>query len=665
MCAQNRNEVKKMINNDYNKILEFHIIKERLKEYAATEYGKKKIEELKPILREVQVRKMQQETQSAKNIIDYAGNPPIPNTSQIKNLIEIAEKEGILYPEQLEQMMSFVAACKRLKNYLKKAETTKEGLAFTGENLDMLKEIQEEINRCIRGNDVDTHASGELCRIRRSISQIEQEIKNKIEGILRTKKKYLADAFLSIKNGHYTLPVKKEYKNQIIGSVITVSGTGSTCFIEPKAVANLVQECEELKNEEMLEKNRILYSLTALIYQYYKEIMLNMEIIETLDFIFAKGKLSIDMEAAAPEINTERYIKIEKGRHPLLNKEVCIPLDFEIGGDIRGIVITGPNTGGKTVALKLIGLFSLMAQCGLHLPCKSANICLNSNILCDIGDGQNISENLSTFSSHIKNIIKILERTNEESLVLLDELGSGTDPAEGMSLAVAILDELRRKKCLFVTTTHYTEVKTYAEQTMYLKNARMTFDKETLKPKYQLIIGEAGESCALYIAKCLGLPEHLLALAAQQTEGDFITELSYNKWKAEKEKRNIGNTENSKEKRQAYLQAERIQKTPREKKQSAHALSFQMGDSVIVYPDKAIGIVYKASDEDGFVIVQIKGKKCRVNHKRLKLKASAAELYPKDYDFSIIFDSVEVRKARHQMNRKYCENIEIRHQEEN
>lgn len=635
--------------NNTVKTLEFDSILSLLDIYAVTEYGRTKIAELSPILDESKLRHALRETDAARKIVDYAGTPQLPMVDEIAEMTVVADKEGILYPEQLEKAKGFALSCRRLKAYLKKAEDTNETLAFSGQLLNTMDEFVSEVNRCICGDDVDTNASAELQRLRRRISDAEQQIKAKLNELLKQKKSCMADSFVSAKDGHYTLPVKKEYKNQIAGSVIAVSTTGSTCFIEPAAVIKLTAEVDGLRTEELIEKNRILYELTALFSSYGSEIRQNIEIIEKLDFAFAKGRLSVEMDAVSPSINTDRHISITKGRHPLISKDVCVPLDFKLGYDYRGIVITGPNTGGKTVSLKTVGLFSLMAQSGLHLPCESADICMNANVLCDIGDGQNISQSLSTFSAHITNVIAILHSTGRESLILLDELGSGTDPEEGMGLAVAILEELRLRNCLFVATTHYAEVKTYAEQAAYLTNARMTFDKETLRPQYKLIIGEAGESCAFYIAQRLGLADNILDLAKKQlrhgrsSDGYRFVDGGFKPSSAES--------------------IPHIRKSERIKKQSEHALSFAMGDSVTVSPDNAVGIVYKPADDKGEVIVQIKGVKHRINHKRLTLKNSAAELYPPDYDFSIIFDSVENRKARHRMDRKFCEDAEITYEE--
>lgn len=260
-----------------------------------------------------------------------------------------------------------------------------------------------------------------------------------------------------------------------------------------------------LKINEENEVYNILYTLSAFVMVSAPILQADLEMVEKLDFIFSKGKLSLDMEAAEPSINTERRIKLKEARHPLMDKKTAVPLNFQVGESLRGIVITGPNTGGKTVAIKTVMLNCIMAQCGLHVTCKQADICMNNSYLCDIGDGQNLSENLSTFSAHITNVLEVLSEANKDSFVIMDELGSGTDPTEGMGIAIAILEELRKSGAIFLVTTHYPEVKEYAAKAEDIVNARMTFGKETLRPTYQMVIGEAGESCAFYIADRLGM----------------------------------------------------------------------------------------------------------------------------------------------------------------
>lgn len=269
------------------------------------------------------------------------------------------------------------------------------------------------------------------------------QIRLKLENMLRSSRSIFSESFVSNRNGHYTVPVKKEHKNKVPGTVIDASSTGATVFIEPSAISRLREELETLRIEEENEEKMILYTLSAMVADSAEAIRINLEYMEELDFIFAKGKLSVSMKASRPKLNTERRIRLVNGRHPLLPIQNSVPLNIEFGGSIKGVIITGPNTGGKTVAMKTVGLLSVMAQCGLHVPCEEADLAMNAGFFCDIGDGQSISENLSTFSAHMKNVIRILEQTEEESLVLLDELGSGTDPAEGMGLAVAVLEELR------------------------------------------------------------------------------------------------------------------------------------------------------------------------------------------------------------------------------
>ncbi|MDE6621015.1 MAG: DNA mismatch repair protein MutS, partial [Lachnospiraceae bacterium] len=408
------------------------------------------------------------------------------------------------------------------------------------------------------------------------------------------------------------------------------------------SVAKHYEELQTLQISEENEVYRILNTLTAMVAEAVTVMNENIRMIEKLDFIFSKGKLSIDMDAVEPSINTDRRIVLTDARHPLMDKNVNVPLQFEIGKQARGIIITGPNTGGKTVAIKTVMLSCIMAQCGLHVTCTAADICMNSGYLCDIGDGQNIAENLSTFSAHIKNVLEVLGEVNRDSLVIMDEMGSGTDPAEGMGIAVAILEELRKSECLFLVTTHYPEVKEYAERTQDVINARMTFDKETLQPTYQMVIGEAGESCAFYIADQLGMPNEMLKTAIRAAYGED----AINNYRFQKE--NDGIT------RQGTHKISRTKKTNSKKDLST---KYRLGDSVMVYPDKKIGIVCEPVNEKGVLRVQLPDKKIWINHKRLKLHVAAEQLYPADYDFSIIFETVANRKLKHKMERKYTEEM--------
>lgn len=636
------------------RMLEFDQIIDKLLENACTLAAKERIKNLEPILSESEVRAQLRETSEARILLDRYGQPPITALDGIAELIERAEKESCLGPGELEKIGVTLTAVRRLKDYLDRGKACEISLPYYEENLDSLEEVREELNQKIRGGRVDDYASKLLKSLREGIDRTQAKMREKAEGVIRANKECMSDHFSTVRNGRICIPVKKEYKFRIGGSVIDKSSTGNTLFMEPPAVARLFEELQELKIDEENEERRILYELTAMLSDKAEVIRQNTKTIEKLDFIFAKGKLSLDCEAAEPEINTERRILLVKGRHPLMDKRVNVPLDFEIGSGVNGVIITGPNTGGKTVAIKTVALSCMMAQCGLHVAAEKAVICMNNLILCDIGDGQNLSENLSTFSAHITNVLSILQKADNESLVILDELGSGTDPAEGMGIAIAILKALKKSGALYLVTTHYPEIKTYAEQEAGVVNARMTFDKESLKPLYQLVIGEAGESCAFYIARKLGMSAAMLSDAAQAAYGS--------KGRSDRgeiaENPDFFNPECKKNDSEWRREnAPRIRRQKAAHKDAGLSQKFRRGDSVMIYPDKKIGIVCEPVNEKGVLRVQLQDKKIYINHKRVRLHVAAEKLYPEDYDFSIIFDSVETRKARHQMERKYVDTL--------
>ena len=604
-------------------ILEINILKEKLAEYTYTQAAKKKIENLVPFLSETEVLAGQRETTEARMIIENLGNPPLSSVDDVEEYMMIAEKGGCLTAEQLEQMAIMLTAVKRLKDFLNKAKQLEIGLPYYDESLDSMEDVREEINHTVRSGKVDDNATKTLKSVRSEIQRLEEKMREKADSILKSNKSSMSDQFTTIRNGRICLPVKAAYKFKISGSVIDKSATGSTLFIEPTAVAKYGDNLAIKKLEEENEERRILYTLTVMLHDASEILSQNRTTIEKLDFIFAKGKLSKEYDGTKPEITLERKIYIKNGRHPLMDKNISIPLNFSIGDGTRGVIITGPNTGGKTVAIKTVGINSYMAQCGLHVSCEEAVICLNNQILCDIGDGQNLSENLSTFSAHISKVLSILKKAGKESLVILDELGSGTDPTEGMGIAIAILEELKKSGALYIVTTHYPEVKNYADKTSGVVNARMTFDRESLFPLYQLEIGKAGESCAFYIARKLGMPKNMLQCASQAAYGTLD---------------DLKDMDMAEELKHEYAPV--IKKKKRLKNQQTQADKFKLGDSVMVYPDKKIGIVCQTGNEKGILRIQMPDKKIWVNHKRIKLHVAADQLYPEDYDFSIIFDTV-------------------------
>ena len=626
--------------NQHYAALEFYSIIEKLKEHALSQSAKDTLDHLSPYFNEdVCIRKMA-ETTSARRLLDQLGSPPLSLMTNLDETITLAEAGSMLVPEQLGGVVRFAESCKRMAVWLAKGEASHEVIASYGRSIGDLSELKTEIEQCVNGELLYDDASPALKNIRRKKGYVDAQIKEKLSHILQSRKQYLSDTYITMRQGRYVLPVQRKYQTQFGGTVIDASGKGSTVFMEPSAIEKLQAEMTALALDEDSEVRRILYTLTALVGDSSLPIRRNIEVMEILDVLFAKAKLSAAMKAVPVEIGGERRLDIHQGRHPLLDRESCVPLDFRMDEDTSGVIITGPNTGGKTVAVKTVGLLSLMAQCGLHIPCEEGSyIAMQDGYWCDIGDSQNISQNLSTFSGHMTNVIRILECASRDSLVLLDELGSGTDPSEGMGIAVAILEELRQRGGMFLVTTHYPQVKAYSQNAEGVMSARMAFDQESLRPLYRLEMGKTGESCALNIARHLGLAPHLLERAYYEVYGEHSSDT----------------------KNQVAMKVPESRLIRSLPAQTAVDLSakFVMGDSVTVLPGGETGIVYRPADKNGDVVVQVKGEKRKVKHTRLELKVPAAELYPPDYDFSIIFDTVENRKARHKMTKHNDPNLRI------
>ncbi len=665
-----------MINTE--KALEFDKIKEIWSGFALTDFAKGEIEGIKPYLSEQELGARMRETTQARRMIEGWGNPPLVSMEGIRQWICLAQKGECLTPGQLEDIEMALVAVGRLKGYLAKGRQQEIPLAYYDENLNGLEELKEAIRLQIRSGRVDDSASRLLRSLRENIGRTETGMREKADSVMRANKECMSDSFSTVRNGRLCVPVKKEFKFRINGSVIDKSSTGNTLFMEPASVGAMQEKLELLRIDEENGERRILYGLSAMAADEGEAMEQNIRMMERLDFMFSRGRLSLEYDGVEPVFQRERRMVIREGRHPLIDRKVCVPLSLEIGGGVRGIVITGPNTGGKTVAIKTAALMAFMGQCGLHVPCKEALLSMSSNFLCDIGDGQNLSENLSTFSAHIANVLDILGQVNGDSLVVMDELGSGTDPAEGMGIAIAILEELRKSGAIFLVTTHYPEVKSYAERTDGVINARMTFDKESLQPLYQLVPGEAGESCALYIARKMGMPGDMLRTAmkaaygkrmgpemalGESVNGEMVCGERMDGERADGETAYGGTAygmdfsgagERLKRKKVPGIQR---RKTGAKRQEAAER--FSVGDSVVVYPDRKIGIVCERANEKGVLRVQLADRKIWVNHKRVKLKVAAKELYPEDYDFSIVFDTVENRKMRHDMERKYVEHGEI------
>lgn len=651
---------------DQEQILEFHKVREQWTALAVTQAAKEQIARAGFFMEERELRKQLKDTTDAKQLLEKIGMPPLSSIDEAKEIVARAQKEGCLTPWELERVEKALTAVDRLKSYLERGKALENPLAYYEMDLEPEEELRQEIYTQIRNGEVDDHASKRLSEIRRDIGSLEEKMRQKAEQIIRSNKDAMADQFSTFRNGRLCVPVKKEYKWKIPGSAIDKSSTGNTIFVEPVSVSNLYEELQLLKIDEENEVHRILYTLTAMVADCAGIMNENIRVIEKLDFIFSKGKLSVDMDAREPQINTQRRIVLKDARHPLMEQKICVPLQFEIGNGISGVIITGPNTGGKTVSIKTVALNCLMAQTGLHVTCGEADICMNSGYLCDIGDGQDMTENLSTFSAHIKNALHIIREADRESLVIMDELGSGTDPTEGMGIAVAILEELRKSGCLFLVTTHYPEVKEYAERTDGVMNARMEFDRETLRPTYRMIQGEAGESCAFYIAGKLGMPRRMLENAAKAAYGRMAGEnRPYKQESGAAGKQRLFEedlrmfADQDAENGMVSGKGRRISKRKEQASGGNLTEKFRIGDSVMVLPDQKTGIVCEPVNEKGVLRVQLPGKKIWINHKRVKLQVRAEKLYPEGYDFSIVFDTVENRKAKHEMERKYTEKTAV------
>ncbi|MGB7606451.1 MAG: hypothetical protein WBL93_13350 [Lutisporaceae bacterium] len=636
------------MNNKMISLLELNKILDMLAALALSNRARIRIQKLQPYMSIKEAERHRDETTEARCLLEAIGSPPLAVMEELDKVMLLLGKNAVLMPEQLLSVAMFLATCRRMKQYLKRGETASPVLSSYGLSIDSLEKLEEEISRCIHGDIVDDRAAPELRNIRRQIEAANERIKQKLDSLLHSHSEWFMESYVIQRNGRYTLPVKKEYRRKIEGSVIDSSQTGATVFVEPASILKAQEELNYLHIQEENEILKVLYMLTGLVEDNAYAININIDAMETLDFLFAKAKLSLAMNARPPKLTEARHIVINNGRHPLLDSKTVVPLKFAIGKDIAAVVITGPNTGGKTVALKTVGLLSLMAQSGLHVPVDDGSLfCINSSVLCDIGDGQSIEQNLSTFSSHMTNIIQLLNKVDNKSLVLLDELGSGTDPTEGMGLAIALLEAFKRSGCLFVATTHYPEIKEFAANTPGFCNARMSFDLISLLPLYQLELGIAGDSCALHIAERLGLPKEIIERAYSAAYGNSNSSKSFSNI----DKFNPGKQYNE-------LFAITNNSDFDEKSQETSVIcSLKIGDSIRINTTGKFGIVYAPMDSKGNVGVQVQGSKFLINHKRITLHMLAEELYPDypNYDLSIVFDNVENRKARHKMEKRHIE----------
>ena len=568
---------------EYNKIIEL------LTDHASSFSGKELCRRLKPMTSLSDIQIAQEETGAAFTRIVKKGRPSFGDCNPVNDSLRRLEIGGSLGSGELLRICKLLETAGRAKAYGRhdNADDTEDCLDSYFAQLNPVSILTTEIRRCIIEEDeISDEASPALKHIRRQMAQINDKVhatlSGMVNGSLRT---YLQDPIITMRGDRYCIPVKAEYRSQVPGMIHDQSSTGSTLFIEPMAVVKLNNDLKELYGKEQEEIQVILARLSADAAEYISDIQTDYTVLRTLDFIFAKGSLAIDMNASLPLFNTEGRIHIREGRHPLLDKRSVVPITLTLGDTFDLLIVTGPNTGGKTVSLKTVGLFTLMGQAGLHIPALDrSELAVFTEVYADIGDEQSIEQSLSTFSSHMTNIVSFLKKVDDQSLVLFDELGAGTDPTEGAALAISILNHLHMRGIRTMATTHYSELKVYALSTPGVENASCEFDVETLRPTYHLLIGIPGKSNAFAIAGKLGLPNFIIEDAktrlTEQDESfeDILTDLETSRRTIEKEqetiasyKREIERLKQETQKKQEKLEEQR-DRILREANEKAHAI---------------------------------------------------------------------------------------------
>ncbi len=610
--------------------LQLNEVKELIKIHCVSSLGKNLIDKLTPSGNIGVVRRKLAENKEARKIIENSNHIPLEGLFNAGSTIDKIEKGMIIEPVELINIGDFLRGCRKMKAFMLEKEFYSPTLSSYALNITECKNIEDEINYCIKSNKVDSNASKELKKIRRNIEITEGKIKDRLNKFVTStvNKKYIQEFIISKRNDRYVVPIKSSYKNEVDGTILDTSSKGNTVFIEPISVSNLSTELTMLKADETIEEYKILSYLTELIFDKISQIKLNIEILSEYDMVFAKAKYSQKIKGITPKINNNGYIKIIKGKHPLLTGDV-VPLDFEIGQNYRSLIITGPNAGGKTVTLKTVGLLTLMVQCGFDISAKEGSeFSVFEKVFVDIGDNQSIENALSTFSSHIKNIAEIISLSNNSTLVLFDEIGSGTEPNEGSGLAISLLEEFYKMGCITIASTHYGEIKKFANLHPEFENAGMMFDKETLEPMYKLTIGKSEDSNALFISKKMGIKNRVLDRAKE-----YIIDRNYNLdlVKRSKLQSNIEDNNN-------------LEVIP-------NYTDYNVGDKVKLLDEDDFGVVYKPIDKFNNVEVLFNNNFISVNIKRLQLSIKASELYPEGYDLDTLFTNFKDRKLEKDIQR--------------
>ena len=615
------------------KTLEYDKIIVQLAEYASCESGKELCRRLVPSIDYDEIVTAQRETTDAVTRVRQKGGISFGGVKDIRASLKRLEVGSSLGIVELLSVSSLLTTAARAKSYGRHedSELPEDSLEQFFSVLEPLTPVNTEIRRCILSEEeVSDDASPGLHHVRRSMKNIHDKIHTQLNSILNSNRTYLQDAVITMRDGRYCLPVKSEYKNQVPGMVHDQSSTGSTLFIEPMAVIQLNNQLRELEIQEQKEIEMVLADLSNQLVPYQDELLTDFEVLTRLDFIFAKAALSRHYQASEPRFNKKGIIHIKDGRHPLLDPSKVVPITVHLGRDFDLLVVTGPNTGGKTVSLKTVGLFTLIGQAGLHIPAfDGSELSVFDEVFADIGDEQSIEQSLSTFSAHMTNIVQILGQADSRSLCLFDELGAGTDPTEGAALAIAILSFLHNMKCRTMATTHYSELKVFALTTPGVENACCEFNVETLQPTYRLLIGVPGKSNAFAISSKLGLPDYIIEDAKTHLEAkdetfeDLLTHLEQNRVTIEKERIQIESYKMEVEKLKARLTQkeerldERRDKMIRDAKEEAQRILRDAKDTA----DQTIRQINKLASESG-VGKELEAERARIRGKLKEVDSS-------------------------------------------
>lgn len=633
-------------------VFEYAKVIEEISKYALSEQAKLIIENLKPDLHIDQIKKRLKETSGAVRILEVNSSIPLTSLDKIQQAALIVEGR-VLTIEELSAVKELLRYVKRMQKFMDSMNSIAPEVAGYASSMFDLPELYQDLDRCLVNGRVDDRATPELNRLRKQIRITDDKIKQKINSILSSPAyaSVIQEALVTSRNGRYVIPVKRQFAKNIAGSILDRSSSGSTLFIEPAAISALQSELDMLMEMEAEEVYRVLAQLTEMVKFNSQEISIDIETMAHYDALFARAKYSKSINGTEVALNVDGIINIKGGRHPLLGED-AVPLDFSIGTGCRALVITGPNTGGKTVTLKTVGLLTLMVQSGLHVPVEpGSQMAIFNDILADIGDGQSIEQSLSTFSSHVKNIVEIISGSRPNSLVVMDEIGAGTEPEEGMGFAIAVMEEVFNRGATILATTHISEIKQFAEKNPGFKNACMEFDLESLRPLYRLKIGQAGSSNAFLIALRLGVDRSIIERAHEITYRD----------KKDYSASNLDNLAPAREQRvESQQNAYKEGKLPLKKRPSPkYGNRFQKGDCVFISSMNRTGIVYEPENSRGEVVVMVMKKKYKINQKRLSLHIEAQDLYPENYDLDIVFESKENRKKRKQFSKHHVEGVVI------